>query len=183
MTTYNFSLVIEGADLQSEAAQNALYEAGCDDATFGSVDEVEYAEFSRDGGSYGEALFSAMAAIRRAIPQAKIARVEPDDFVTMSEIAERTHRSRESIRLLISGERGTGDFPVPVTHLRSRNRMWRWSDVLRWFATRYEDEYGQTLLQIRDLDWAAAANAVLTEVRYEDSLSDEDRQRLRDLSR
>jgi len=42
MPTFNFSLIVEGADLQSAEAQDALFEAGCDDATFGVVDGVQY---------------------------------------------------------------------------------------------------------------------------------------------
>lgn len=56
-------------------------------------------------------------------------RVEPDDLVTMSEIAERRGRSRESVRVLVAGRRGRGDFPAPVSHLRSRSRLWRWPEV------------------------------------------------------
>jgi hypothetical protein len=30
------------------------------------------------------------------------------------------------------GERGLGNFPARVSHLRGRNRLWRWSDVAAW---------------------------------------------------
>ncbi|MGH8872612.1 MAG: hypothetical protein ACRDWS_11605, partial [Acidimicrobiia bacterium] len=40
----------------------------------------------------------------------------------------------ESVRLLISGDRGPGGFPAPATHFRSRQRMWRWQEVAVWFA-------------------------------------------------
>jgi hypothetical protein len=41
-------------------------------------------------------------------------------------------RSRESVRLLAAGERGPGDFPAPVSHLKARTRLWRWSEVAGW---------------------------------------------------
>lgn len=179
MTTYNFTLVLEGADLQSPEAQDALYEAGCDDATFGVVDEVHYAEFHREAGSYGQALTSAMVDVREAVPAVKVVHVEPDELVTMAEIAERLGRSRESIRLLIAGERGSGDFPAPASHIRTRTRLWRWPDVLRWFATRYEDEYGEALVRItEDPDITAMVNGYLTYRRYLTSLSEKDRKQL-----
>ena len=53
----------------------------------------------------------------------------------MSDIAARTGRTRESIRLLIEGARGPGGFPPPATDPRSRYRLWRWSEVSRWFET------------------------------------------------
>ena len=108
----------------------------------------------------------------RAAPEAaaRVIHVEPDELVTMSEIAERLERSRESIRLLISGERGSGDFPAPVSHLRTRTRFWRWPDVLRWFGTRYKDESGRTLVDApEDPNITAMVNGYLAYRRYMDS--------------
>ncbi len=36
------------------------------------------------------------------------------------------------MRLLIARKREAGTFPVPISHLRVRNRLWRWSDVAAW---------------------------------------------------
>ena len=181
MTIHRFTLIVEGADLQSPESQEALYEAGCDDATFGLVDGVHYAEFDREAGSYGQALASAMADIREAVPGARITHVEPDELVTMAEIAERLGRSRESIRLLVAGERGPGDFPAPISHIRTRSRLWRWPDVLRWFATRYEDEYGKRLVEVPDESHITAmVNGYLTYKKYLATISSEDRKLLED---
>jgi hypothetical protein len=46
----------------------------------------------------------------------RVMRVEPDDIVTMAEIADRSDRTRESVRLLIAGQRGPGGFPRPMSH-------------------------------------------------------------------
>jgi len=160
-----------------------LYEAGCDDATFGLVDGVQYAEFDRDAGSYGMALTSAVADVKRAIPNARVVHVEPDELVTMSEIADRLGRSRESIRLLISGGRGPGDFPPAVSHVRSRPRLWRWPEVLGWFATRYEDERGQVLVRTGvDPRITAMVNGYLAYRRYLDSLPEDERKRLEEVA-
>lgn len=97
----------------------------------------------------------------------------------MSEIAERLGRSRESIRLLIAGERGPGDFPPPVSHVRTRTRLRRWPDVLRWFATRYQDESGRALVDVpEDPRIIAMVNGYLAYRRYMDSLTEEERERL-----
>jgi hypothetical protein len=179
MPSYNFTLIIEGADLQTDEAQEALFEAGCDDATFGVVDGVQFAEFDREAGSYGQALTRAMAAIQRTIKGARVVHVEPDELVTISEIAERLDRSRESIRLLIAGERGPGDFPAPASHVRTRNRLWRWPDVLRWFATRYEDEFGNRLVETHeDPRITAMLNALLQYRRYEKEIDEAERRQI-----
>jgi hypothetical protein len=178
MPSYNFTLIIEGADLQTEEAQDALFEAGCDDATFGVVDGVQFAEFDREAGSYGQALISAIATIQRTIKGARVVQVL-DDLVTISDIAERLGRSRESIRLLIAGQRGPGYFPPPVSFLRTRNRLWRWTDVLRWFATRYEDEFGKRLVDTHeDPRITAMLNALLQYRRYEKEIGEAERKRL-----
>lgn len=64
-------------------------------------------------------------------------RVEPDPVVRASAIAERTGRSRQSIDMLIKGQRGPGGFPRPVSGT-DRKPLWRWSEVEDWFA-RYTD--------------------------------------------
>lgn len=130
MDEHEFTLIIDG-DLEDAAIVDALFEAGCDDATLGTIDGVGYAEFTRESSSFGEAVRTAIEQVE-AIEGLRVVRVEPDDLVTMSEIARRLGRSRESVRLLASGRRGKGDFPPPVSHLRTRNRLWRWSEVAAW---------------------------------------------------
>ena len=51
----------------------------------------------------------------------------------MADIAARAGRPRESVRLLVTGERGPGGFPPPVNDPRSRYRLWRSSEVQLWF--------------------------------------------------
>lgn len=160
MGTYEFSLILEGANALSDSAADTLFEAGCADATFGEVDGSQFADFSRKARSFAEAVGSAKRAIESAVPGIRVIRVEPEDLVTASDIAERTGRSRESVRLLIAGERGPGGFPLPVSHLRSRGRLWRWADAARWFAT----ELGERFPASVGADFLAALNAAL-EVR------------------
>jgi predicted DNA-binding transcriptional regulator AlpA len=130
MQDHDFTLVLAG-DLEDDAILDALFEAGCDDATFGRVDGVGYADFVRQAPSFGDAVRSAIEAVE-SVPEVRVLRVEPDDLVTMSEVAERLGRSRESVRLLVTGARGRGDFPPPVSHLKARTRLWRWSEIAAW---------------------------------------------------
>lgn len=160
MGTFEFTLILEGGDALNDAALDSLFDAGCDDATFGEVDGCQYADFTRKARSLAEAVGSAKRAIESAIPEIRVIRVEPDDLVTAAEIAERTGRSRESVRLLVAGERGPGAFPVPVSHLKSRGRMWRWTDVARWFS----DSLGEEFPAGKEANFLAAMNGAL-EVR------------------
>jgi hypothetical protein len=56
MTQLSFILTIEGADVMTDAAQNALYEAGCDDATFGVSGGIRTAESDREAAEFAEAV-------------------------------------------------------------------------------------------------------------------------------
>lgn len=60
MPSQQFTLIVEGADLRSRSAVDALFEAGCDDATVGSIDERHHIDFHREATSFGEALLSAV---------------------------------------------------------------------------------------------------------------------------
>ena len=130
MTEHEFTLVIAG-DLEGAETMDGLFEAGCDDATFGTVDNVGYGDFVREAPTLGEAVRSAIEQVE-SVPGLEVLRVEPEDLVTMNEIAERMGRSRESVRLLIRGARGPGGFPAPASHLKARSRLWRWSEVAAW---------------------------------------------------
>lgn len=139
MTAHDFTLIIEGPDLQDQAHVDALFEAGFDDATIGRVGSIQYLDFDREAESFADAVFSATEGLETAVPGIRVVHLEPDDLVTMSEIAEKVGRTRESIRLLISGDRGPGGFPAPATHFRSRQRMWRWQEVAVWFAEQLDE--------------------------------------------
>ncbi|MGH8923613.1 MAG: hypothetical protein ACRDWA_03065 [Acidimicrobiia bacterium] len=134
MPVYEFTLIVEGPDLQEEGPLDALFDAGFDDATIGRVGTIQFLEFDREAESFAEAVLSTTVSLESAIPGVRVGHLEPDDLLTISEISDRVGRTRESVRLLISGERGPGGFPAPATHFRSRQRMWRWQEVAIWFA-------------------------------------------------
>lgn len=84
MTVFSFTLRIEGADVMDDAAQDALFEAGCDDATFGVSSGVQTADFDREAGEFSEAVASAIKAVESAVPGALVIEVhrEPDVAAT-----------------------------------------------------------------------------------------------------
>ncbi|MDE2692418.1 MAG: hypothetical protein OXI49_18135 [Acidobacteriota bacterium] len=60
MPTRRFTLIVEGPDLQAERVIDALFQAGCDDATVGRTDGVQYIEFDREAKSLLQAVSSAL---------------------------------------------------------------------------------------------------------------------------
>lgn len=130
MPEYHFELTILGR--LDEACLDALFEVGCDDATFSTKGELIVADVDRQAATVLEAIISAIRDVE-SVDDLVVLRVDPDELVWASEIAERTGRSRQSINQLIKGQRGPGGFPAPATHA-TRNPLWRWSDVEAWFA-------------------------------------------------
>ncbi|HUC36932.1 MAG TPA: hypothetical protein VMR97_07400 [Acidimicrobiales bacterium] len=163
MPEYEFTLVIEG-DLTQEDVARALFEAGCDDATFGVIDGMGYGDFVREAASFSDAVLGAIRQVE-STNLLRVLRVEPDDIVTMADIADRLDRTRESVRLLIAGRRGPGGFPSPISHGVERGRLWRWSDVAMWLDQLEPDE-------LEAAHFIAAVNATLELRRHLPVLND-----------
>jgi hypothetical protein len=131
MQDWNFTLVLDRDVMADDGLLDALFESGCDDASFGEIDGVFYAEFDREADAFAEAIFGAIRAIEAASVRV-LAVADPDDLVTAADIADAIGQSRESVRLYIAGQRGPGNFPPAVSHLWSRGRLWRWPAVAHW---------------------------------------------------
>jgi hypothetical protein len=75
VTTYQFTLIVEGPDLQDEAHFDALLAAGCDDATVGRVGPIQYLDFDREAESLADAVFEATAAVEAVVAGARVVKV------------------------------------------------------------------------------------------------------------
>ena len=64
--TFEFSLTLSGIDEFTVELADRLYEAGCEDATFGTSNGVHLGRFSREAGSLEEAVDSAIRDVQRA---------------------------------------------------------------------------------------------------------------------
>lgn len=63
MQTFSFTVITDGADIMTEESYKTLLDAGCDDATIGSANGVQYVHFDRDAETLGEAVVSAIRAV------------------------------------------------------------------------------------------------------------------------
>lgn len=129
MVEHEFSLLLDG-ELTDERL-DALHEAGCDDMTFSTTDGVWFADVNREAPTFVRAVRSAVDDIEK-VEGVRVRQLEYDGLVTMAEIADRLGRSRESVRLLINGDRGPGGFPPPASHARARTKLWNWQEVAAW---------------------------------------------------
>jgi hypothetical protein len=130
--TYSFTLVLADVPEITGQVEDSLFEAGCDDTLLGNRDGVTYLDFDREASSLKEAIQSAIRDVFKAGFRA--IRIEPDDLVNAAEIARRVKRTRESIRQIVTGARGPGGFPPPVSSVTNTSPLWRWTEVAKWFA-------------------------------------------------
>jgi hypothetical protein len=159
MTEHSFTLVFTMDSNSLEPYLDGLFEAGCDDATFAGPanDGTCVADFDRDASAFAVAVVSAAQALRQVIPGFHLLRLEPDDLVSQSAIAERLGRSAESVRLLIAGHRGPGAFPPPVAAINHKTQVWSWALVSHWFR----ETRGVAIEGYDDAQWIAALNVSL----------------------
>jgi hypothetical protein len=77
MKNHSFTLILTGVDAMTPEMAEALYEAGCDDSTPGSIGGVVMVHFDREAESLGDAIGSAIKDVEKA--GYKVARVEVEE--------------------------------------------------------------------------------------------------------
>ena len=129
---FEFTLVLDGITTVTAEVENALFEAGCDDATISLRQGRVYLTFSRAAATLKDAIISAIQDIHTAAIGADVLRVDQCDLVTQSEIARRIDRSRQLVSQYISGGRGPGGFPAPACNITDTAPLWYWCEVAQW---------------------------------------------------
>jgi hypothetical protein len=135
MASYDFTLTfwLPDKDAEPEAYLDALFEAGCDDATIGVGRQgVISLAFDREAPSAEEAIRSAVAMVTQAIPGSRLVEAKPD-LVNLSDVADLVGVSRQNIRKYATGEIRSVDarFPVP-SFSGSPTPLWHLYEVALW---------------------------------------------------
>jgi hypothetical protein len=129
MAAYEFTLHLDREVTEDEA--DALYGA-FDDGSIVTGDGGTAIEFTREAPSWIKAFITAINNIEDAVPGLRVTGAGQEDLVSALEIAHRTGRSREAVRLWATGKRGPGGFPAPAWESPGGERFWHWADVARW---------------------------------------------------
>lgn len=84
MPIHHFTLIVDGPDLQDDAVIDALFEAGCADATVGRTDGIQYLDFDRDAPTRAEAIRSAVTDVKSVdgVHVVRVASAEPHPAYT-----------------------------------------------------------------------------------------------------
>jgi predicted DNA-binding transcriptional regulator AlpA len=123
---------LTGHEVDSSALVERLGAAGCDDALVGIGQPGRLAlEFTREALDAREAVFSALADVRAAVPMAKLIEVTPD-LVGLTDVADIVGMSRQNMRKLMVGS--PESFPTPV-HEGSTS-LWHLADLLTWLQAK-----------------------------------------------
>lgn len=169
---HEFVLVLSGVTDLSPGVMDALFEAGCDDATpslrFGRV----YLTFARSAGSLRDAVLTAIRDVKRAKIGADVVYVDDCNLVSQADIARRINRTRQQVGQYVSGTRGPGGFPGPVCDVSEGHPRWQWCEVADWLCQ--NGIVGDEVLSESRV--VAAINSVLDVLhqrRHDSSLVDE----------
>jgi hypothetical protein len=138
--TYSVSLVLENVELTDEVIDELF--ASIEDVVPSSIDGVVKVTAPVAASDAASAAFHLADQVQAVLPQAIPVRLD-QDLVSIPDVAERTDRTRESIRLLVEGKRGPGGFPAPVGTVGDAIRVWPWAAVIDWFRTALGEDLGE----------------------------------------
>ena len=132
MKTQTFTLILENAI--DEAMADQLFDAGLDDAGIGGIRGEPCLDVDREAKSLLEAIVSAVRQVD-SIKGVEVVRVDGEDLVSQTDIAERTGKSRQAINHWIKRDGHRSGFPAPAYGAQSRSPLWRWADVAAWLGS------------------------------------------------
>ena len=168
---YEFTLKfkLDTKDANHDELVARLGAAGCTDALVGlGVAGHLGLEFVREAGSAEEAILSAMADVKGAIPSAKLVEVGPD-FVGLTDVADLVGVSRQNMRKLMVTH--AEDFPAPV-HTGSSS-VWHLALILEFMSGRQYQlaqamvDVARTAMRVNITKEAALVSPLsLTDSRY-----------------
>lgn len=126
-----FRLPADGAD--PAGWLDALFEAGCDDATVGVGRPGLIAlDFTRTAATARAAVETALADVARAIPGVQLIEVSPD-LVSLVDVADAFGCSKQNIQKYAAGQMRSVKVPFPAPVHAGSSSLWRMAEVLDWF--------------------------------------------------
>ena len=163
MKDYEFTLKFSLSDnnINSEIYIERLEEK-CNDALIGIGKKGSIGlNFNRQSDSAYNAIASAIADVKKAIPDAKLIEASPD-FVGLTDIAELFGFTRQNMRKI--KESNANDFPAPVHE--GLASIWHLSKVLSWLKEKKLYVVNDTLLDISKVTMLVNITKESTEIEY-----------------
>jgi hypothetical protein len=160
---FAFTFVISGATVDDEPIVTLLFEEL--DATLARAGNVDLLALMMAGSDAIDAARNVVLKVKFFVPQIQFLRLDRD-LVGVSEIAQRTRRTRQNVAQWVNGERRSEpmtSFPEPEAVV-GRKRIWLWADVNAWLRQLgLSDEVGvPTRSDMVDIDYMLQHNILLT---------------------
>ena len=141
MSKFDFVLrfKLPNVDGDPEEHLDALFEAGCDDATVGiGLPGCIALNFCREALSAAEAIRFAIADVRQAIPDATLLEIGPD-LVNITDMAELLSErvspiTRQAMRKYAFNQVAKTKSPFPPAAVTSNTPLWHLHDALSWMV-------------------------------------------------
>lgn len=140
MDTFAVSVVLDGIELDDDVLDTLFRDLP--DAVPSHVNGVVTVSAPLEAADPEAAALQLIGRLRILLPAARPVRLD-QDLVSVSDVAERTGRSRESVRLLVEGRRGPGGFPAPIGTVGDGIRVWPWAIVADWFRESLGQDLGE----------------------------------------
>lgn len=140
MPTYTVSVIAQGVDLTDDVLETLF--SNVEDVVPSWVNGALKVTAPVKATDDQTAALRLIEAVEVALPHVSVTRLD-QDLVSIADIAERTSRSRESVRLLVDGKRGPGEFPIPIGTVGDAIRVWPWDAVLTWFRDKHHEDLGE----------------------------------------
>lgn len=175
---HEFLFVVDGISVDDDLAVGVVFDEF--DGLLVRHRGAHLLGLSVSGDSAIDAAHRLVVRLRSALPQLRLLRLDPD-LVGVSDVAERTGRSRQNVLQWVNGERRSdaGAFPDPEGTV-GRSLVWRWAEVNAWLAVIGErvGESGASREDALHIDfmlprWQQVLDDGLPIVRFEHAQEDE----------
>jgi hypothetical protein len=128
MTT--FTIQIRLSDPLDDSDIDQLYESIADEVGVETGPKGSFLTFEREAYSF---LDAALYAVNQVVKAGFEPVAVEDELVSITEIAQRLGRTRQSVSMLARGHRGGGGFPQPAVG-GVRSPLWHWADVADYLS-------------------------------------------------
>ena len=149
MNEYDFDLHFRLAEPNEdpEIHLGRLLEEECDDAGVGIGRRGHIGlTFMRDALAASDAVFSAIAAVRRAIPGATLVDIAPD-LVSLTDMGGLLGCSRQNVRQLVFDSEP--DPPIPA--YSGHTNLWHLADLLCWLRDKKRYPVADDLIELAEV--------------------------------
>ena len=148
MNEYQFELTFKLPQEDDPDQYFAVLEKSCSDAIVGTGQAGHMAfDFTRESKSAYDAIVSAVADVKKAIPEASLIEATPD-FVGLTDVADLLGFSRQYMRKLMV-KSGTA-FPSPIHE--GKSSIWHLSNILTWLKENNKYEVEDTLIDVANIN-------------------------------